>query len=188
MEEKNIDAKKDGNNSKSGKSAEQRSKKDNTYVVDIRKLPNVKRVTLPNFVTIALIAVAIFVGIFLFNIFSYKGEEVSVSTIVSDIAEKNYDKIVLKDDMVVLESSDKVNDVPVVKKKYALLPGKMDFYQVLSDSDIDIRDLGDDFYEPNVGITLGDVLTIVFMIGAGVLLLVMIKNMQNSGGKMMDFG
>jgi len=163
-------------------------KKDNTYVIDIRKMPQGKRVVLPNFLTIALIVGAVAIGTFLFNAFSYKGDEVSVSNIVSDIAEKKYDKIVLKDDMVILEKKDKVNDVKVVKKKFAMLPEKMDFYQVLSDAEIDVKDLGEDFYEPQIGITFGDVVTILFLGAAGVLVFVMVKNMQASGGKIMDFG
>lgn len=163
-------------------------KKDNTYVVDIRKMPNGRRIMLPNFLTIALIVGAISVGVFLFNAFSYKGEKVSVSNIISDIAEKKYDKIILKDDVVTLERKDKVNDVSVIKKKYAHIPEKMDFYQVLSDAEIDVKDLGDDFYEPKVGITFGDIITILFLGAAGVLVFVMVKNMQASGGKIMDFG
>ncbi len=163
-------------------------KKEGVYVVDIRKLPKGKRIILPNFLTMFIIVLAISVGVFLFNSFSYKGDEVSVSNIVSDISEKKYDKIILKNDMVTLEKEEKINNVLVVKKKYALLPEKMDFYQVLSDAEIDVKDLGEDFYVPNVGITFGDIITLLFLGSAGVLAFMMIKNMQASGGKIMDFG
>lgn len=175
-------------NVKKNNEVKEGKKKDNTYVIDIRKMPQGKRIVLPNFLTIALIVGAVSIGTFLFNVFSYKGDEVSVSNIVSDIAEKKYDKIVLKDDMVILEKKDKVNDVKVVKKKFAMLPEKMDFYQVLSDAEIDVKDLGEDFYEPKIGITFGDIVTILFLGAAGVLVFVMVKNMQASGGKIMDFG
>lgn len=175
-------------NVKKNNEVKEGKKKDNTYVIDIRKMPQGKRIVLPNFLTIALIVGAVAIGTFLFNVFSYKGDEVSVSNIVSDIAEKKYDKIVLKDDMVILEKKDKVNDVKVVKKKFAMLPEKMDFYQVLSDAEIDVKDLGEDFYEPKIGITFGDIVTILFLGAAGVLVFVMVKNMQASGGKIMDFG
>lgn len=173
---------------KSPESSERNKKKEDVYVVDIRKMPKGKKGGLPNFIMVIIIAVAISIGFFLYNVFSYKGDEVSVSKIVSDISEKRYDKIILNDNMVTLEKKEKVNDITVEKKKYAMLPAKMDFYQVLSDADIDVKDLGEDFYEPEIGITFGDVITLLFLASAGVLVFMMVKNMQASGGKMMDFG
>ncbi len=126
--------------------------------------------------------------VYLYNIFSYKGEEVSVSKIVSEISEKNYEKIILRDDMVVIEQKDELDGKPIVTKKYAMIPVKMDFYQTLSDSGIDIKELGDDFYEPKVGITFGDIITLFFFGSVLVFGYMMMKNMQASGGKIMDFG
>lgn len=109
-----------------------------------------------------------------------RGKEVSLSEIVTDISDSKYEKILLKDDMVSIESKE--------GGKYALLSEKTDFYTVLADADIDIKTLENDFYEPKLGITFGDIVSIVFL-GAGLVLLYMlIKNMQQSGGKIMDFG
>lgn len=163
-------------------------KKDNVYVVDIRKMSTGKKFGIPSIGMIVGVTLLFFLGTYLFNAFSYKGEEVSVSSIVSDIAEKRYDKIVLKDDLVLLEKKQEESGRPVIKKKFALLPAKMDFYQILTDSGIDVKDLGEDFYQPKLGITFGDVVTILFLVAAGVLVFVMLKNMQASGGKIMDFG
>ncbi len=109
-----------------------------------------------------------------------RGEEVSLSEIVSSISEGEYEKVILKDDMVTIEMDD--------GNRYALLPQGADFYTILSDAGIDIKTLENDFYEPKLGVTFGDIVSMVFL-GAGlVLLYILIKNMQQSGGKIMDFG
>lgn len=165
-----------------------KGKKDNVYVVDIRKMPNGKMIKIPSFGIILIITILLSTLVFFYRAFSYKGEEVSVSNIVYDISEKNYEKIILKDDMVVLEQKDEFEGKPVITKKFAMIPLKMDFYQVLSDSDINIKDLKDDFYEPQIGVTFGDIITLLFLGSVAVFGYMMIKNMQASGGKIMDFG
>lgn len=113
-----------------------------------------------------------------------KGSEVSLSEILSDISNKKYEGIVLKDDMVTLVYKSGNQE----EKKYALLPQGTDFYTVLADANIDVKNLQNSFYEPRLGITFGDIISIVFL-GAGlVLVYILIKNMQQSGGKIMDFG
>ena len=170
------------------KDNKQTEDKKNVYVVDLRKMPTGRRVKLPSVSVIIGVTVLVFLGMYLYGLLSYKGEEVSVSNVITSISEKKYDKIVLKDDMVVLEKEEKVAGRDVVTKEFAKLPQGMDFYQVLSDAEIDIKDLGDDFYEPKVGISFGDVLTLLFLTAAVTLGFFMIKNMQASGGKIMDFG
>lgn len=113
-----------------------------------------------------------------------KGSEVSLSEILSDISDKKYEGIVLKDDMVTLVYKEDGQE----QRKYALLPQGTDFYTVLADAKIDVKNLQNSFYEPRLGITFGDIISIVFL-GAGlVLVYILIKNMQQSGGKIMDFG
>lgn len=165
-----------------------KEKKDNVYVVDIRKMPNGKMIKIPSFGIILIITVLLSTFVFLYRAFSYKGEEVSVSNIVTEISEKNYEKIILKDDMVVLEQKDELEGKTVITKKFAMIPLKMDFYQVLADSDINIKELEDDFYEPKLGVTFGDIITLLFLGSVAVFGYMMIKNMQASGGKIMDFG
>jgi cell division protease FtsH len=112
------------------------------------------------------------------------GSEVSLSEILSDISNKKYEGIILKDDMVTLVYKSGNQE----EKKYALIPQGTDFYTVLADANIDVKNLQNSFYEPRLGITFGDIISIVFL-GAGlVLVYILIKNMQQSGGKIMDFG
>ncbi len=173
------------NNSKKEKSKE--GKEDKVIKVDIRKLPKRSK-RIPSFVAIIVLSLFLTAGIYIFRSLSFRGEEVSVSEIVTDISEQRYDKIVLQDDMVLLETTKEEEGQEVLSKKYALLPPETDFYQILSNAGIEVKDLGNDFYEPQLGITLGDVLTFVFFGAAIVLVYVMLKNMQSSGGKILDFG
>lgn len=117
---------------------------------------------------------------FFINLFDDRGEEVSVSQIVKDISEDNYDKIVLKEGLVMLEKGE--------NRKYSLLPVDTDFYNLLSDSNIDIKELDNILYEPKIGITFTDILTLVMIVGGLFFAFFLLKNMQKSGGQIMDFG
>ena len=157
--------------------------------IDIRRMPTKKGIPMPSIVMTIVLSVLLTVGIYLFRTINFKGEEVSVSEIVTDISDDNYEKIILKDDMVLLENKKEIEGgIEVVTRKYALLPQDTDFYQVLSNAEINVKDLENDFYEPRIGVTFGDVLTLLFLGAALVLVYVMVKNMQASGGKILDFG
>ena len=168
-----------------------KSKKDNAenkvVKIDIRSIPK-KKMGVPSLVATLILSVLLTAGIYLIKVINYKGEEVSVSQIVTEISEKKYEKIVLKDDMVLLENKKDVDGVEVLVRRYALLPADTDFYQILTNADINVKDLENDFYEPKLGITFGDVLTFIFLGAALILVYVMVKNMQASGGKILDFG
>ena len=157
--------------------------------IDIRKMPTRKAIGVPSIVMTVILTLLLTAGIYLFRTINFKGEEVSVSQIVTDISNGEYDKIILKDDMVLLEKNSKTDTgLEVVNRKYALLPMDTDFYQILSNAQINVKDLENDFYEPKIGITLGDILTFLFLGAALILVYVMVKNMQSSGGKILDFG
>jgi len=170
----------------SKKESKKEKDKKKTIKVDIRRLPKRKRT--PSFVVAIVLSLLLAAGIYVFRVLSFSGEEVSVSEIVTDIAEERYDRIVLQDDKVLLETTGEKEGEEVQLKKYALLPEGADFYQILTNAEIDVKDLGNDFYEPRLGITLGDILTFLFFGAALVLVYVMLKNMQASGGKILDFG
>ena len=157
--------------------------------VDIRRIPKRSRgIGASTLVATLVLSVLLTAGIYLFRAVNSLGDEVSVSTIVTSIAEGDYEKIILKDDMVILEREIEKDGEVTIQRKYALLPDGANFYEILSNADIDVRELENDFYEPRLGITIGDILTFIFL-GAGLILIyVMIKNMQASGGKILDFG
>lgn len=117
-----------------------------------------------------------------------KGEEVPLSEIVLYISEGEYEEVLLKDDMVLITQIDEIDDTEIVNRKYSLLPAGTDFYQVLADAEIDIKTLKNDFYQPKLGITFGDIISILFLSAGLLLAYMLIKNMQKSGGQIMDFG
>ncbi|MDD3474827.1 MAG: ATP-dependent zinc metalloprotease FtsH [Candidatus Dojkabacteria bacterium] len=137
---------------------------------------------------LVIIAVSILLTLFInfiINMFSYSGEEVGLSQILTEISDGTYDKVVIKDDIINLEYTDDNGDFI---KQYALISGNTDFYSVASDAGIDVKSLENVYYEPKIAITFGDILTLVMIIGAFVLGYIFIKNMQGSGGQIFDFG
>jgi cell division protease FtsH len=119
---------------------------------------------------------------------SSKGEEIPLSELVLYISEGEYEEVILRDDMVFISQQSQVDGQDIILSKYSLIPQGTDFYSVLADADVDIKELQNDFYKPRLGITIGDILSFAFL-GAGfVLVFILIKNMQQSGGKIMDFG
>jgi cell division protease FtsH len=158
------------------------------YVVDIRRLPKARGINITSIIILIAVGVLFSIGFYIFRVLGSNGEEVSVSQIVTDISDKKYEKILLKDDMVIIEYKGQVEGKDATLRKYALLPSGSNFYEILSSSGLNIKDLEHDFYEPKLGITFGDVLTFIFLSAGLVLVYIMIKNMQASGGKIMDFG
>lgn len=162
-------------------------------VADIRKLkPSSKPNPLVSMViTFVVVLVFLFVWTSVSN-FLAKGEEVALSEIVNDIAEGKYDKISIKDTYVILETEVKEEimgeEVVVIETKHATYPPNTDFYGLLADSDIDIRTLERDFFEPTVQIGFFDVVSILFLGLIIFFIYSLFKNMQSSGGKLMDFG
>lgn len=153
--------------------------------IDIRKMPPQRKINIPSIIVSIILTLALAGGFFLIRNLGGRGTQVAISEIVTDISDQKYESILLKDDTVTLQERDTNN---LLTKKFALLPQGTDFYQVLSDAGINIKDLKNDYYEPAVGISFSDIISIVFLIVGGVLVFIMVKNMQASGGKIMDFG
>ncbi len=153
--------------------------------IDIRKMPTGRKINIPSIVVSLVLTAALAAGFFWIRGLGSKGTEVSISEIVTNIADGKYENLTLKDDTVILQEKDSNN---LIVKKYALLPNGADFYQILSDAGINIKDLKNDFYQPAVGVSFSDIISIVFLVVGGILVFIMIKNMQASGGKIMDFG
>jgi len=145
-----------------------------------------KKNRLPSIVVIIIGSILLTVAInFIINLFSYSGEEVGLSQILSEISDGEYENVVIKDDIINLEYKDDNGDII---KKYALISENTDFYGVASDAGIDVKSLENVYYEPKIAITFGDILTLVMIIGAFVLGYLFLKNMQGSGGQIFDFG
>lgn len=161
---------------KSGNEGGERSMPDIRKVIPTRRKPPIMGI-----ITSVVIALALFAAWFFVNTYQPKGEEVALSEIVRNISEKDYKNISLKDDYVVIEKEGG-------ERKHALIDSKTSFYAVLEGSGIPAKDLQNDFYEPEVEITVGDVISLALLSAGLVLVYMMIRSMQASGGKLMDFG
>jgi cell division protease FtsH len=170
-------------NNEKGKEQEKENK--SPKKVDIRIVK--KRKGIPSIAAIIIGSLILTVAInFFVNLFSYSGQEVGLSQIVSDISQEQYDNVVIKDDIVTLEYTPE--DSNELVKKYALISENTDFYSIATDAGIDIKALDNVYYEPKLAITFGDILTLIMILGSFVLAYFFIKNMQKSGGQIFDFG
>ncbi len=154
----------------------------------IRIKPRKKNSPIIGVITFVVMSLLLTIGVNAIFNSTAKGQEVPLSELVLYISEGEYEEVILKDDMVMITQIGKLEGKEVVERKYSLIPVGMDFYQVLGDAEVDIKTLKNDFYKPQLGITIGDIVSFVFL-GAGLALAYMlIKNMQKSGGQIMDFG
>ncbi|KKP55369.1 MAG: ATP-dependent zinc metalloprotease FtsH [candidate division WS6 bacterium GW2011_GWB1_33_6] len=164
------------------------SKKDNQNANIIRIKPRKRSLSIVTIISFVAMSFLLTIGFNAILNDSSKGEEVSLSQVVSYISEGKYEDVTLRDDMVIISQKGTVEGQEVLVNKFALIPQGTDFYTLLSDSGVDIKTLQNDFYKPRIGITFGDIISFIFL-GAGlVLVYILIKNMQQSGGKIMDFG
>lgn len=164
------------------------SKKNNIKGNVIRIKPRKGGFSWVTIVTFLIVSAVLTFGINAFFNTNSRGEEVPLSTVVQSVAENSYEDIIVKDDMVIITQTESTNGTETTVNRYALLPQGTDFYGILADAGVDIKTLQNDFYQPRLGITFGDIISFIFL-GAGlVLVYILIKNMQQSGGKIMDFG
>lgn len=158
----------------------------------IIKFKGSKKFNVTNIIVSVVIFAMVFGGWMFISNLQSRGTLVSLSEIVSDISKGEYSKVALKDDMVIVikETKKMVGDKEVVvsAKKYSLLKPDTDFYGILSDAGVDIKALKNDFYEPSFAISIADIIWMVLIAVGLVMMWNMIKGMQQSGGRLMDFG
>jgi cell division protease FtsH len=170
----------------------EKKKEGEKIIADIRRMKTSK----PNpLVSMVVVFVAVLIFLFIWTSvtnFLARGEEVALSEIINDIADGEYDKISIKDTYVILEveETEKISgeDIVVTQTKHATYPPTTDFYGLLADSGIDIRALEGDFFEPTVQVGFFDIVSILFLGLIIFFIYSLFKNMQSSGGKLMDFG
>lgn len=158
---------------------------------DIRKLP--KRLVNNRaglFIGIAL--AVLFIGGWLFSIiFDFKGEQVPLSEVVQDVKDGNYEKVIERNGYVILEQTEKMQvgavEKEVKSRKYALIKNAGDdsFESMMAQRGVTLKSYE---YKPNAEFGLGDLIWTGIFIAAIVLLFMLVKNMQSSGGKILEFG
>jgi len=173
---------------------EKQKKESEEVMADIRKMKTSSSKQNPVIgaivtVVIALIFISIWTGI---SNHLAKGEEVPLSRLVQYVKEGEYEKIIVKDDHVILEqeTEEEISGqiMQVGDNVHATFHPEMDFYGLLADAGVDIMELEDDFFEPSMQIGFFDIISILFL---GVIIFFvysLFKNMQSSGGKIFDFG
>ncbi|HRI05531.1 MAG TPA: ATP-dependent zinc metalloprotease FtsH [Candidatus Dojkabacteria bacterium] len=165
----------------------------NDRKADIRKLPRkVVRINMWGIVASIVISLVVFWAWGIVINAQTKGREVSLSNVVNSISKGEYRKIILRDNIVVLEqqTTEKVDgkEVKSLSRKFALIPPGTDFYSTLSDAGVDIKALKNDFYQPAMGVSITDIIWLILLALGLILMYNLIKGMNSQGGRLMDFG
>ena len=179
-------------NTKNSDEQKKKKKESDMVIADIRRM----KTSRPNpIISMVITFVAVLLFLFVWSSvtnFLARGEEVPLSEIINDIAEGEYDRISIKDSYVILEVEIEEEilgeEVITVEAKHATFPPNTDFYGLLTDAGVDIRTLEGDYFEPTVQIGFFDVISILFLGLIIFFIYSLFKNMQSSGGKLLDFG
>ncbi|HVX92733.1 MAG TPA: ATP-dependent zinc metalloprotease FtsH [Candidatus Dojkabacteria bacterium] len=162
---------------------------------DVRKVkPVVKRfsINITSVVITITISILVLIGWTIFLNIQSKGSESTLPQIVSDISKNDYTKVIVRDDAVIIEKNktQSINgkDTAVPYRQYALLPPNTVFSTVLYESGINYKDVKNISYEPAVAISISDIIWIVLLAIGLFLMYNLVKGMQTSGGRLMDFG
>jgi cell division protease FtsH len=153
---------------------------------DIRKFKPTPKFWTPG-VVISIVLLVLSIGSWMYKYNTdQKGTEVPVSQVIEKIAKGEYSKISAQTGLVVVEA--KEGDKTV--RYNAVLPddSKYNFYDTLIASGIS-KDGIHDYTNKNVTqIGFGDVFIMVAFAAGLVMVYMVIKNMNNSGGKIFEFG
>jgi cell division protease FtsH len=159
---------------------------------DVRPTIIIKRVTkrdanIGGAIVSALIIVLMLVsGYFYMRSSKTSEKEVSMTQIVEEIRDENVKKVTVRENRVLLELKKEKDDT---KTEYAYLQGTTDFFEFLQGEGISLSDIKADVsVEPVTRVNWVDIISLVFMILLGVGVFLFVRNMQGSGGKLLDFG
>ena len=177
---------------KQSQESKQKKKEGDMVIADIRRMKSSKSkpfVSLAITVVTLLLFMLVWTGV---STFLAKGEEVSLSEVVNDIANKDYDRIFVKESYVILEieveQEIRGERVLVPERKHASFHPNTDFYSLLADAGVDIKTLDNDYFEPTVQVGFFDIVSLLFLGLIIFFIYSLFKNMQSSGGKLLDFG
>lgn len=112
--------------------------------------------------------------------------EVSMSEIVSQIEDENVDELIVRENRLIADLKEEVDDNEIV---YAYTQGNTDVFTFLQGEGITLSESGIDVsVEPVTRVNWVDVLSLVFMLLLAGGVFMFVRNMQTSGGKLLDFG
>ncbi|MDD3662095.1 MAG: ATP-dependent zinc metalloprotease FtsH [Candidatus Dojkabacteria bacterium] len=112
--------------------------------------------------------------------------EVSMSEIVTQIEDENVDELIVRENRLIADLKEEVDDNEIV---YAYTQGNTDVFTFLQGEGITLSESGIDVsVEPVTRVNWVDVLSLVFMLLLAGGVFMFVRNMQTSGGKLLDFG
>ncbi len=160
------------------------SSKTKRAIPDIRKLP--KKSPYRNYYfALAAIASLSLMGWYYSNFVMNAAEVVSISKLVDTAVEGEYKEIIDSTDKVEIIFDDSDKNVKAIK------PEGTSFYELLEQKGIDEEtrnSLEEVTSKRSTGITVGDVISMILLVGALGLGYMMVRNMNANGGKLMNFG
>ena len=162
-------------------------------VADIRKIkPQSRFFNMTSLIVSVVLSLTLF---FIWNTFvsiQTKGERVSLPQVVEQISKNEYTSITQRDSLVIIEKEEKKvidgKEVTVAVRNHALIPSKAVFETILLDSNIEYKSLKNFKYEPAMNVSIIDIIWLALLAGGLFLTYNLVKGMQSSGGKIMDFG
>ena len=151
-------------------------------IISVKKNGNVSGAIVSAIVVVAMI----FSGYFYMRVGAAPEMEVSMTAIVDEIKDDNVTSLVVRENRVIATLDTSYKDFDVV---YAYLQGNTDIFQFLQGEGITLSDVDFDVaVEPVTRVNWVDVLSLVFMLLLAVGVFFFVRNMQSSGGKLLDFG
>lgn len=148
---------------------------------DVRKMKPKKRSPYVGIVTSIIISLALFGAWYFMSTFEAKGKEVPMGDSVRAVVDGDYEKIILKDDYIIIEN--KKGD-----RSHSTIAQKTSFYELLEASGVQPKTIENDFFERSSAPDIWNLLSLVILSAGLVLVFMMVRGMQSSGGKIMDFG
>ncbi len=138
----------------------------------------------------ALIVLAVVVGgYFYFEATKEVPEEVGLSQAVREIKQENIEEVTLREDgtvfMRIKDDAESDYDGEIV----TTIPQDSDFIEILQREDIQLADADFDFKTESITqVDWIGIVSVVLLVMIGGIVFFFIKNMQSSGGKLLDFG
>ncbi|MBN2100970.1 ATP-dependent zinc metalloprotease FtsH [Candidatus Dojkabacteria bacterium] len=139
-------------------------------------------------ISAVLVAVMLISGYIYLRSMGESAEKVSISDIIEEIKDDNVEDVTIREDRVFIETDDE-SEIGEGKKFFAYIPEGADFIESLQQEGLKLSDIDANVtVEPVTKVNWVDVVSIALMALLAVGVFLFVRSMQNSGGKLLDFG
>lgn len=153
---------------------------------DIRKMKRSN--TTSAIISAILVAVFFFGGYMYMRLTQEDVKEVSFTDVVTQIKNDNVNEVIIRENQVLLDLKEGEDDGKS-KKIFAYLEGNSDFVDLLAQQGVILSDTGVPVsVQPVTRINWLDIVSLLFMAALAGAVFLFVRNMQSSGGKLLDFG